>query len=378
MRIAIDVRPLSRYRSGVGYYIRNLLSAFSRVADGERFFLFHHDPRSLDDTPLPKSASIVRSPFSHESHPLGDLWRDYLLPRPLRRLGIDVFHGPAFVIPRTKRGFASVVTIHDLVAFLHPATVPWRYSLYMRGQIREAVRRADRIIAISEAERDELIETTGARADKIRVIYHGVEPRFRPPRDPEETEPLLARYGITRPFLFHLGNIEPRKNLHSVFRAFEMIRRKTDRRLSLVIGGETGWLYKGILEEARRCDAGPPPIFTGYLAEEDAAVSLGAASVFVFPSLYEGFGMPILEAMACGVPVVTSDRGAMREVAGGAALLVEPESPEAIAGAIVSILEDPALAGRLSAMGRERAAGFTWERAAAQTLALYREATENP
>src|SRR5262245_54527618 len=136
MRIAIDVRPLSRHRSGVGYYIHNLLSAFSRVADGERFFLFHHDPRGLDDTPLPGSASIVRSPFSHESHPLGDLWRDYVLPRTLRRLGIDVFHGPAFVIPRTKRGFTSVVTIHDLVAFLHPAPVPWRYRRYRPGPSR--------------------------------------------------------------------------------------------------------------------------------------------------------------------------------------------------------------------------------------------------
>jgi glycosyltransferase involved in cell wall biosynthesis len=374
MNIAIDVRPLSRNRSGVGYYIRNLLRGFSSVAREERFHLFHHAPEALGPGDLPESAAVVRSPFSHESHPLGDLWRDYWLPRSLRRLGIDVFHGPAFMIPRAAHGLATVVTIHDLVAFLHPKTVPWRYSLYMRAQIRAALSRADRIIAISRAEAQELVETAGAPPERIRVVYHGVEPRFRPPAGPEEAAPVLARYGIERPFLFHLGNIEPRKNLVSVFRAYERVLDRADGGVSLVVAGAEGWLCRETLEEARRLTGRRAPIFTGYVPEGDVPALLGAASVFVFPSLYEGFGLPILEAMACGVPVVTSDRGAMREIAGGAASLVEPEDPDAIAQAILGILEDRAAAARLAAAGRAHAAGFTWERTAAETLGVYREA----
>ncbi len=374
MKIAIDVRPLSRHRSGVGYYIRNLLRAFSSVARDERFHLFHHEPEVLEPDAVPEGAVVARSPYSHESHPLGDLWRDYFLPRSLRRLGIDVFHGPAFMIPRAARGLATVVTIHDLVAFLHPKTVPWHYSLYMRAQIRAALRRADRIIAISRAEAEELVETAGAARERIRVVYHGVEPRFRPLASPADAAFALARYGIDRPFLFHLGNIEPRKNLVSVIRAYERIHERTNGAVALVIAGAQGWLCKETLDEARRLRGRRAPILTGYVDEAEAPILLGAASAFVFPSLYEGFGMPILEAMACGVPVVTSDRGAMREIAGGAAALVDPENPDAIAEATLRILEDGAEAARLSAAGRARAAAFSWERTARETLGVYRDA----
>jgi glycosyltransferase involved in cell wall biosynthesis len=374
VKIAIDIRPLSPRRSGVGYYIRNLLRAIGDAETGDRLLLWHHSPQSLERGTVPAHAEVVRAPFSHESHPLGDLWRDVALPRAIRRRGADVFHGPAFALPRDRRGFACVVTIHDLAAFRHPETLPRRYGIYLRAQVRAAIARADRIIAISRAEGDELRALAGGACDRVRVVHHGVEPRFRPIADARAADATLARLGIARPYALHLGNIEPRKNLAGAFRAFERFRARTRAPHALVVAGASGWLETGIHDAARRMPPEARPIFTGYVAEADVPAVVGSASMFLFPSLYEGFGLPILEAMACGVPVVTSDRGAMREVAGSAALLADPLDPEAIAAQMARLVEEPGLAERLAALGRERAALFRWETTARETLAVYREA----
>jgi glycosyltransferase involved in cell wall biosynthesis len=343
---------------------------------GAEFHLIHHQPAVVAPLAERLSSAVFAAPFSHESHPWGDLWRDVVLPRTLARQGIDVFHGPAFIVPRDTRRFRAVVTIHDLVAFRHSRTVPWHYSAYMRKQIRSSIKRAARIIAISASQRDELLEHTGARPERVRVVHHGVEARFAPLAHPDVAAPVLRRLGIDRPYALFIGNIEPRKNLRRVLAAWERVAAATSGELALVVAGARGWLYRGILRDAARLNGASRPIFAGYVPHEDVPALLAAARALVFPSLYEGFGMPILEAMACGVPVVTSDRGAMREVAGGAAQLVNPLDVDAIATGILRVVQDPEFAKAKSLAGRARAAEFTWQRCAEKTLAVYEEAME--
>ncbi len=391
----IDARPLTARPSGVGNYIGGLLRGMRSVAAGDEFILCHHEPRGIAEGCAPANAEILRSPFSHESHPWGDVWRDVFLPRRLRRLGVELFHGPAFALPHDHRDFASVVTIHDLVAFRHAETMPRGFAVYLRAQIRAALRRADRVIVPTAAVRDEIAEMAPDAAARVRVVPHGVEPRFAAPAplippDSPTCEPeaphedagsphaILARHGIRRPFVLCLGNVEPRKNLVRAIQAFGLARTLTGRRddlaVSLVVCGERGPRAGAIFAEAERIPAVERPLFAGYVSDAEMPAILASAAVLLFPSLYEGFGLPILEAMACGVPVVTSDRGAMREVAGGAALLVDPLDVDAIAGALARALADADLAARLAALGRERAARFTWEQTAQATRAVYREA----
>jgi glycosyltransferase involved in cell wall biosynthesis len=372
VRIAVDARPITRTPSGVGHTIRNSLRATRATTD--EFLILHHEPELLAEDAFPRASRVVRARFSPESHPMGDLWYELALPRLLRRERVDVFHGEAFAIPRDHRGFATVVTIPDVAAFTAPETIPWRFRLLLQMHTRHALARATRILTISRAVEEELVRLEPRAAGRIRIVYSGVDARFRPLDDFERVRPLLSRLGIDRPYALFIGNIEPRKNLLGVLRAYERIANETGGEVALVIVGAKGWLYNAIFEKAESLRGSARPILTGYLTDDEVADVLAAARVLLFPSLYEGFGLPIVEAMRCRVPVVTSDRGAMREIAGDAALLVDPLDDAAIAAAALRILSDAALAERLAARGQAHAAPFTWERAAAQTLDIYREA----
>jgi glycosyltransferase involved in cell wall biosynthesis len=232
------------------------------------------------------------------------------------------------------------------------------------------LRAADAVIAVSECTKRDAIRFYRIPEEKITVIYEGVNPRFRP-ASPEAIAAVRARYGLPERFILYVGTIEPRKNLTTLLEAFHHLLATYD--LRLVIVGKKGWLYERFFRRLRELGLENRVLFTGYVPDEDLPAIYSAADLFVFPSLYEGFGLPVLEAMACGTPVICSNTSSLPEVAGDAALLVDPTDARALTGAMEQVLTNERLWATLRAKGMERARGFTWEKAAYRTWEVYQQ-----
>jgi glycosyltransferase involved in cell wall biosynthesis len=373
LRIAIDVRTVTPVRSGVGNYVLHLLEGLRKVAPEEELFLVAQ-PVNLSVIKRRLANRLVyRTNISHESHPLGDLWEHMWLPRILHNHRVQIMHGPATLVPLSKGKYSTVVTIHDLVAFLFPHTIPRKYALYMRWLIRRVVQRADRIISVSHNTKNDLVQILEVDPARISVIHEAAQPAFTPIEDEEKLKAVRQRYGIEGPFFYHVGNIEPRKNLARLVKAFMILRSRVGPQINLVITGQKGWLTGKLFRAMEGVDKVEGVIFTGYVPHEDLPLLMNAADVFVFPSLYEGFGLPTLEAMSCGTPVITSNISSLPEIVGKAAVLVDPYSEEDIALGMQKVLEDTAFRQHLAESGLFQSAKFSWEKAAAQTMGVYRQ-----
>jgi glycosyltransferase involved in cell wall biosynthesis len=372
VHVVLDARYVARLQSGVGHYTQQLITGLARIDARNRYtcVVVREGPGLALEGPTLRTWPTR---VSFDNHVVGDLWLLGYLPLRLASIGTDVYHGPAVFLPLVKLGYRSVVTIHDLVSFLFPATVPRKYSLYMRLMTRLAVNSADRIIAVSHATRDDLLRLLRVPEDKVVVIHEAVAPEFAAVPEPAVTDALLRRYGIRPPYCLFVGNLEPRKNLGRLIEAFALLRGRGSGPSvpQLVLAGARGWLSTGIFQAIEGRGLGGEIVVTGYVPLADLPGLYAGAACFVFPSLYEGFGLPVLEAMSAGTPVVASRVGAIPEVAGDAALLVDAERPVELAEAIESVLGDATLRARLVAAGHARARLFTWEAVARQTLAVY-------
>jgi glycosyltransferase involved in cell wall biosynthesis len=376
MKIAIDVRTVLPNRSGVGNYVLNLIQNLSKVdPDPIYYFLAQNKNLSLLGH-LSRGQNPFLTVFSHENHPLSDFWEHFILPLRLKEMGINVFHGPASLIPFRKDHCGLVVTIHDLVAFLFPETIPLKYGAYMRYLLRQAVKKADRIIAVSNHTKEDLIKILKVPREKIVVIHEASSPIFRLENRRVVQNHLKEQYGITKKFIYHLGNIEPRKNLIVLLEAFTLICREMGNEYQLVVSGQRGWLTGSLSRFFKNYPDRDQVLFTGYVPIEEIPLFMNGAEVFVFPSLYEGFGLPVLEAMSCGTPVISSNRSSIPEIVGSAAVLVDPTSVQDLAGRIIELLKNPVERMHLSQLGLEQASRFSWIEAARQTLDVYRSVTK--
>ena len=372
MKVAIDVRTVLSNRSGVGNYVLHLIQNLRQV-DPESIYYFLSLKKNLPFLgPFAPEQNPLLTVFSHESHPLGDFWEHFILPVRLMKKGIDIFHGPASLIPFRKDHYRVVVTIHDLVAFLFPETIPLKYGAYMRFLLRQAVKRANKIISVSYHTRQDLIEILKVPAEKIIVIHEAPSPIFRP-YDPIEVRTFLKeRYGIQKKYIYHLGNIEPRKNLIVLLEAFTRVCRELGPEVQLVVSGQKGWLIRSLSHFLKNYPNRDQVLFTGYVPVEELPFFMNGAELFVFPSLYEGFGLPVLEAMSCGTPVISSNRSSIPEIIGSAGILIDPTDTRELADRIIFLLRNKEERMRLSLLGREQAAGFSWEDVARKTLDVYR------
>jgi glycosyltransferase involved in cell wall biosynthesis len=373
VHVVLDARYIARRQSGVGAYVQRLIAGLATIDRVNHYTCLV----AADGPGLPvKQANFAAwtTRVSFEDHLRGDLWLLGYLPLRLRVLRADVYHGPAVFLPHVKLGYRTVVTIHDLVSFLFPETVPRKYSLYMRLMTRLAVRSADRVIAVSQVTKTDLEQILGVPSGKIVVIHEAVGPEFACPVPPDTVEAVVRRYGLQRPYCLFVGNLEPRKNLPALIEAFAEVRHRlgaTSHAPQLVLAGTRAWFHAGILRAVEQHGLGAAVAFTDYVPLADLPALYAGATCFVFPSLYEGFGLPVLEAMAAGAPVVAARAGSIPEVASDAALLVDAHVPGELATAIESVLTDAALRERLVLRGRTRAAAFEWDAVARRTLAVY-------
>lgn len=371
--VGVDYTAAVRQRAGIGRYTRELVGALLRICETEvpdlSFTLFAAAGRAAfrkgDLAP-----GVRRRFLPVNDEWMARFWHRLRAPLPVEAFvgRVDVFYSPDFVLPPTLPSTRTLLTVHDLSFLRYPEHFVPKLVQYLTRVVPDSVRRADRVLADSEATRADLVELLGTPPEKVEVLYSGVDARFRPLPQEGERERLRTRYGLDRPYVLSVGTLQPRKNYIRLIRAFA---RLSPRETVLVIAGGRGWLYEEVLEEAARF---PDRVrILGFVEEEDLPALYRGARLFVMPSFYEGFGLPVLEAMACGVPVVCSGVSSLPEVAGDAALLVDPTDEEGLAEAMRRALEDEPLRERMRARGLARAASFTWDRAARQLLGVLRE-----
>lgn len=367
MRIGFDARKLHDF--GIGTYIRNLLRQLARLDHDTEFVLFCR-PEDRE------SLAVLGENFRPVAETSGNysVSEQLALPWAIRREGIGLFHAPHYVLPALVP-CRSVVTIHDCIHLMFPQYLPNRLALsYARASMSLASKRATRIMTVSESSKRDLLRFMNVAADKIDVIYNAYDERFGVEPREEDVVRVAERYQLHDEFVLYAGNVKPHKNLARLIEAFHIVRNRGLDQLKLVLIGDEISKYAALRRAVHQHQLHKYVRFLGFVPEETLAVMYRLAGVFVFPSLYEGFGLPPLEAMASGTPVVTSNVSSLPEVAGDAALLVDPYDPNAIADGMYEVLTNQAVRQRLKEMGLARARQFSWEASARRVRDIYREA----
>lgn len=366
MKFVIDAYHALFQSGGIARYSRALISAMAEIVSTDDFILFYNRFREKGPAWIPNSARFKVREIFLPRRLLNGMWDTFEWP-PIEFFcgSVDLFHGLHFVLPPVRKA-RRALTVHDLTYLKFPDYFTDR-RLNERGYRQElprALARADAVIAVSQKTRDDLVELMKFPEERVRVIYEGVEHHLFTQVERQKATPIRKLYGLSRPYLiFLVGTPEPRKNIARTVEAF----RKVGSDYKLVLIGPQKPLEKLLGGDTHGI------IFTGVVPEDHLPAVLSGAVISLYPSLYEGFGLPVLESMACGVPVITSNRGSLPEIAGGAAILVDPEDVDSISDVISGLMRDESLQNRLKIMGKKRASEFTWQKTAAETLSLYKE-----
>lgn len=361
MHIGVEVSILRGERRGVGNYLLNLLQKLSTISFNETFYLY--SPKLIRYKLFMNKNWHWRT--GNLSMP-GSLWLQTQCRTFVKKDRIDVFFAPSNILPlKLPTRIKKVLAVHDLVSMLHPETMA-SYNHFIHDLFfKQSVKSADHIITMSEYTKQSIIDYFHICADKITVIYEGVDEKFRP-YSKNEVQEVLNRYGLKRPHILSVGTLEPRKNYPILLKAFKNLNIDYD----LVIVGKEGWKAKSIFETIRRLKLEERVKILGYLDLNDLPYIYNGAELFVFPSIYEGFGLPLVEAMACGIPVVCSNASCLPEIGGDAVCYFNPQSVDELILKIREVLDSPQLQQSLRQKGINQAVKFNWDNTAGQTLAV--------
>lgn len=373
IHIGLNAHLLSLSQSyrgaGISWYIVNLLKNLAQVSPDFCYSAFLSD-RAFQEPSL--ALYLSRLPTHHPAARI--LWEQFIQPMALRRAGVDLLHALAFVAPLAAP-CPFVVTVYDLSFLRYPEAFRPFNRWYLRQFTVNSVKRARAVIAISESTRQDVINLLGAPPERVHTIYCGADEQFRP-LPAAEVAAFRAARSLPETFVLFLGTLEPRKNVDGLIRAYGRWREQEPEAPPLIIAGGKGWYYQHIFALVQSLNLTGTVRFADYVPQNELALWYNAASLFVYPSHFEGFGLPVLEAMACGVPVITSTASSLPEVTGtaGTACLVNPADTEALAGAMRQVLADQDLRQVMSQQGLNRAAQFRWDKTARETVEVYRQA----
>lgn len=365
MRIGIDAHQIGARRTGAESYVYNLVKYLCRLQpNGDRFAVYLTSPDAAQG--LPKSPVVQKRTIPRSTR---ELRYACFYPWQSWTGKFDIFHAQ-FMLPPLLRS-RSVVTVHDLSFERFPQFFRRRELAMMKTLVPWSCRRADHIITVSHSSKRDLVEFYRLNPERITVTYEGSAENYTPMKPKQANEYLQETYGIGGPFILYVGNLEPRKNLSRLLRAFAELKRRRSLVHKLVIVGQKAWLYDGIFTTIRDHALSDQVVFTNYIPAHDLPYFYNAAAMLVYPSIFEGFGLPVVEAMACGTPVITSYGSSLEEIAHGAAVLVDPYSVASIAAAIDQLATDADEQRKLRATALARAACFSFERMAEQTRDVY-------
>jgi glycosyltransferase involved in cell wall biosynthesis len=396
MKIGIDYTSAATQGAGIGRYTRELMRALLALPSHNRYSLFYASRQRIQHSAFSNQHSTIRRLPFHDKW-LMRAWQRLRLPIPVELIvgRVDLFHSPDFTLPPTLPGVPTLLTVHDLSFIRDPDSAWPSLRAFLNRAVPRSVRRATHVLADSQATRYDLVELFGTPPEKITVLYSGVDERFKPVRDQVEIDRVCAKYQLPRPFILSVGTLQPRKNYGRLIEAFARIiqqpstppRAQAERSKAestsargsaqdawhLVIAGGTGWMVESIFEHVKRLGLEGRVHFPGFVDDADLPALYSAADLFAYVSLYEGFGLPLLEAMACGTPVIGASTSSLPEVIGAAGLLVDPRNVDDIARALQQLIDQPALREKSIGLGLERAQAFTWGQAARDLLAIYNQ-----
>lgn len=373
-RVGLNAHLLNlsgNYRSaGINRYIYHLLHELPRQPSSSEFdfTVFLSDARASDAL---REVGVERSHWPTHWPVVRIAWEQMVLPFALRNSEAELLHAMAFAGP-VVNSVPWVVTVYDTTFVRYPESLNLANRTYLNWAVRHALRHANRVIAISESTKRDLVEHYQISADRVSVVYGGKDGAFSPSPSLEYLRDFRSRHELPEKMILHVGTIEPRKNIAQLIRAFAHVRRSAHLPHCLVLIGARGWKHAEVDAAIEEEQVGDAVRFAGYVPASELPDWFRAADVFVYPSRYEGFGLPPLEAMACGTPVITSNAASLPEVVGDAALVVSPDDKDGLAEAIVRVLSSPSLREEMRGRGLAQAAKFSWARAARETLDVYR------
>ncbi len=366
MNIGINALSIRNQYAGIGVYTINLIKALSQIDRTNRYVLFlnpenYHGFKVEQDN---FENVLAHAPF-HKYY----MWEQIYLPFVLKKKKIDILHGPRNVLPLLCK-IKSVVTIHDLAFLLFPEIIQSRPLNYWPLFVKRSAIKADHIISVSESTKKDIVRLYNISEHKITVIHEACNNSFKRIEDESALKRISQKYGLPARYILYVGTIEPRKNLNVVLEVMDILN-KYNLNIKLVIVGKKGWLYAGFYDTLQRLGLENNVIFTGYIPAEDLPGIYNLAKIFVYPSKYEGFGLPLLEAMSCGVPVIASNVPSIPEVLGDAGILVGHDDPKEFAHKIYELLTDKEISAKMSSKGFERIKFFSWEKVAKETRKVY-------
>ncbi len=369
MRIGLEISPLVMRMSGMPSYVLGLLSGLAEVDTSDEFFLYTNRPIPIKlDLPPNYKICLVNRPI-----PRAQLWFQLSLPTHMKRDRLDVYHSPWHRLP-LRLPVPAVVTIHDLSGYLMPVihTIQTRLHNFIMPSL---LRKSAKIIAVSEFTASEIRRHFPDASGKISVIYEAAPPDYRRVTDESRLDEVRKLYSLPQQYILYLGALEPRKNVIGLLRAFAMVTSNVDQ--MLVLAGSRSWKYQPIIDLLSQSPLRERVMLAGPVERKDIPAILSMADFLAWPSLYEGFGLPVLESMACGTPVLTSNNSSMSEVAGEAAMLIDPTVVEDIAQGLERLCRDRDLREDLAEKGLRQASRYSWKSTAEQTLDVYRKAARS-
>jgi glycosyltransferase involved in cell wall biosynthesis len=371
-RIGIDYTPAYEQGGGIGRLVRDLIHALAQHDHENAYRLF---VAGWQDPPPPLGDNFIWRGTRFRPKDLARLWHRLRLPVPIETFvgAVDLYHATDFVLPPVRKHTKTIVTVHDLSFVRVPEAASPSLKAYLDRVVPDSIARADHVIADSEATKRDIISEYGTNPAKITVLLSGIDARFQPENDSDRLQAVRAKYGIgEKPYFFSIGTVQPRKNYSRIIKALKCLR-DDGYDVQLVIAGGRGWLEDEMYQTIAQTGIANAVKLIGFADDDDINALYSGSVGVVFTSLYEGFGFPVLEGLACGVPVITSNVSSLPEVAGDVALMVDPHDVDAIGDAMRRLLVDDALRQNMVERGFVHIQKFTWERSAKQLLNIYRK-----
>ena len=377
MRIAIDYTAAVRQSAGVGNYVRRLVDAMLEQDTTNQYTLLTSG-RPTRERPFPTASNVRGRSIVIPDRYLNIIWYRWRLPLYATYFSgqTDIYHGPDFALPPIGKKLSKVVTVHDLAFLEHPEYAVPSLANYLKKVVPEAVAAADAVCTVSQEVSRTLIKHFSTPPEKLTVVPNGVSPYFHRITDPIILAATRNKFALKHPLVLGVGTLEPRKNHLGLIKAFYTAQKKKNGPAMLAIAGGKGWLYEETQQLVQELKLEKKVRFLGRVSDLELVTLYSMADVFAFPSFFEGFGVPPIEAMACGAPVITSNTSSLPEVVGDAALLIDPHKPDELAHAITRLLENPPLREELRQKGYERAKHYTWAESARKMLSIYAQLSE--